>query len=77
MPVILEFHGLKFKINVNDHNPPHVHIEGKGCSARVKLGVIEVLSNDGFSLAGMRTILLVIADNQEYLMEAWNEYRQE
>ena len=37
MPVIHREVGLRFIIYVDDHAPPHVHVEGKGGSAKIAI----------------------------------------
>jgi hypothetical protein len=78
MPVVLLFFGLKFKINVRDHNPPHVHVEGRGCTARINIKTLEIMSVNGFGRADMKLILEVLKDedNLAALWEKWNEYRE-
>ena len=76
MPTVIEYLGLKFKINANDHNPPHVHVEGRGCSVRISLKSIKVMSIDGFSRSDLKRILEVVRFYQKELMGAWNEYHK-
>lgn len=37
MPVIFRDSGLRFIIFVDDHSPAHVHVEGKGGSAKIAI----------------------------------------
>ena len=30
MPVVFRAHGLRFIIYVDDHRPPHIHVDGRG-----------------------------------------------
>ena len=76
MPTVLEYFGLKFKINVNDHNPPHVHVEGRGCSLRIDLSKLKVMGINGFSRHDLRKILEVVEFYQKELLEAWYEYHK-
>ena len=63
---------MKYKINENDHNPPHVHIEGGGYSMRVNLLTMEVMDDEvGFSRSTVRHILEIVKANRNYLLERW------
>ena len=74
MTTVLITKGIKFKINQNDHNPPHVHVEGYGCTVRVNLKTLEQMDDTEFSLADVRRIIEVINLYQDELMQKWNEY---
>jgi hypothetical protein len=74
-PTVYQFDGIKIKIHANDHNPPHVHVEGKGCEARFDLRTLELISNDGFSSADIDLIKKEIQARAIKLMEIWNAYQ--
>ena len=69
MPTVVEYLGLKFKINVRDHNPPHVQ-------ARVNLLTLEPMTVNGFSKKDMRSILTAISHYKKELMEVWDEFHK-
>lgn len=75
-PTVYEFAGLKVKIHARDHNPPHVHVVGKGCEARFRLEDLELLSNDGFSRADIRKIVEALKGRALSLQEIWDEYQR-
>lgn len=59
---------LVYKINENDHAPPHVHIEGMGASLRVNLLNMEVMDDETeFSLGTVNRILKVVKSNRMLL----------
>ncbi len=63
---------LSYKINEDDHNPPHVHVEGGGASVRIHLMTLEVLDNQTqFSPSTLRKILETVRNNQWLLLEEW------
>lgn len=65
---------LVYKINENDHAPPHVHIEGMGASLRVNLLNLEVMDDETeFSLGTVNRILKVVKSNRMLLLEKWEE----
>ena len=65
---------LVYKINENDHRPPHVHIEGMGASVRINLLTLEVMDKEtDFSQATLNRILRVVRENRNLLLERWEE----
>ena len=75
MSTVLVFRTLKFKINANDHNPPHVHIEGGGASVRVNLKTFEIMdTKTNFSERALGRIVTYVALHSEELMSVWEEY---
>ena len=54
---------LVYKINENDHRPPHVHVEGLGASVRINLLSLEVMDTEtDFSHATLSRILKVVKE---------------
>lgn len=49
MPTILRKDGYQFVIYYNDHQPPHLHVKKAEHDARIGIGQVEVLTNEGFS----------------------------
>ena len=65
---------LVYKINENDHRPPHVHVEGMGASVRINLLTLEVLDKEtDFSHGTLSRIIKVVRDNRNLLLERWEE----
>jgi hypothetical protein len=65
---------LAYKINENDHQPPHVHVEGLGTSVRINLLTLEVMDNKTeFSAASLGKILKVVKENRNLLLDKWEE----
>lgn len=65
---------LVYKINENDHSPPHVHVEGLGASVRINLLNLEVMdTKTEFSTATLNRILRVVRENRLLLLERWEE----
>jgi hypothetical protein len=77
MVMVFESRNIKFKINANDHNPPHVHAEGLGCKLRVNLLTFEPMDKTtGFSLAAVRMIIEEVKNRQEELLNQWRDYHE-
>jgi hypothetical protein len=65
---------LVYKINENDHRPPHVHVEGMGASVRINLLSLEVMDSEtDFSSSTLNRILRVVRENRLLLLERWEE----
>jgi hypothetical protein len=65
---------LVYKINENDHRPPHVHVEGMGASVRINLLSLEVMDSETeFSTSTLNRILRVVKENRLLLLERWEE----
>lgn len=63
---------LVYKINENDHGPPHVHVEGLGASVRINLLTLSVMDDEtDFSNATLNRILRVVKENRMLLLERW------
>jgi hypothetical protein len=74
MSTVFQSRGIKFKINSNDHNPPHVHVEGYGCNVRVNLLTLEQMDDTEFSHGDLKRIIDAIQTYQDELMAKWEEY---
>ncbi len=65
---------LIYKINENDHSPPHVHVEGMGASVRINLLNLEVMDSETeFTTSTLNRILRVVKENRLLLLERWEE----
>lgn len=65
---------LAYKINEDDHNPPHIHVEGMGASVRINLLTLEVMdARTGFSTASLSRIIEKIRENRLILLDRWEE----
>jgi hypothetical protein len=76
-PVIFMFESLKFKINVNDHNPPHVHVEGRGASVRINLLTMSYMDDHtDFSQSALERIKREVTRYRDLLLEEWEKYHE-
>lgn len=65
---------LAYKINENDHNPPHVHVEGLGASVRINLLTLEVMDSEtDFSASTLKKIVGKVSENRILLIDKWEE----
>lgn len=76
-PTVFIFESLKFKINANDHNPPHVHVEGRGSSIRINLLTLEYMDKQtDFSLGTLERIKAEVVKRKDELLEEWKKYHE-
>ena len=68
MGTIIRYSEVDYKINKNDHNPPHVHAVGRGGVALIDLRSLDVLEVDGFSKRDMRDFLEIVKIYHDVLM---------
>jgi hypothetical protein len=69
---VLSSQHLSYRINDNDHNPPHVHVEGGGATVRINLLTLEVMdAKTDFSHATLRKILEKVQENKWLLLDEW------
>ena len=76
MSTVIEFHGIKIKVNATDHNPPHVPIEGCGGKARFDLVKMEFMKFQGFSRSDLRAIEDVIRRKVWLLWDEWRRFHE-
>ena len=76
-PVVFRFESLKFKINANDHNPPHVHVEGKGATVRINLETLDFMDDrTEFDNGTLQEILAQVIVRQDELKKEWEKYHE-
>ncbi|WP_322806660.1 DUF4160 domain-containing protein [Thermanaerothrix sp.] len=56
------------------YEPPHIHVERETCTAKVWLKPVRLEHNHGFRSHEIRAVLKLVEENQERLLEAWDEY---
>ncbi len=76
MGTVIEFEGVKIKINAKDHNPPHAHIEGNGGKARYNLKTMEFIEYSGFSRSDLNTIESIIRRKIWLLLDEWRRFHE-
>ena len=75
MPTVLRNEGSRFYFYSHEPNePPHVHIDKAGLSAKVWLTPIGLARSVGFRPKDINAILTLVRENREQLLEAWNGY---
>ena len=75
MPTVLRVGPYRFFFYASDFDePPHIHIECEDKIAKFWLDPIRLNRSGGFSRKEIGRIQKIIQDQQNKLMEAWNEY---
>jgi Domain of unknown function (DUF4160) len=78
MPVVFRHGGLRYYFFSNEgspREPPHVHVKGGGCDAKVWLEPeISIADSYGFNSGELSNILRVVADNRDLILRAWHEH---
>ena len=73
MPTVLRQEGYDIVIRSNDHEPAHVHVfEGDG-EAKIDLDPVEVKQVWNMKRQVARKAKRIVTENQEYLLQQWEE----
>ena len=75
MPTVLRYEAYRIYFYSHEPNePPHVHIDRDNLSAKFWLNTVSLARNRGFSARELRQVERIVRDNQQQVLEAWNEY---
>jgi hypothetical protein len=75
MPTSLRIGPYRFYFYAGDRNEPvHTHVQRDDAEAKFWLLPTRLASNRGFSSAELRRLETLTAENQQQLIERWNEY---
>ena len=75
MPTVLRIGRYRFYFYSNEGmEPPHIHVKAGSDQAKFWLESIVLAANYGFRGHELNEIERLIEENQELLLEAWNEH---
>jgi len=75
MPTVFRFGPYRFYFYSHEPNePPHVHIDRDDQSCKFWIQNVALARNLGFSAKELRDIEKLVINNQQRLLEAWNEF---
>lgn len=75
MPTVLRAGPYRFFFYASDRDEPvHIHVERDEKVAKYWLDPVRLQNSGGFNRLELKQILLIISENQEAVLEAWNEY---
>ena len=73
MPTILRDGPYRLYFYSHEPNePPHIHIEQAGATAKFWLEPVELASSRGFRSHSLRRLRLNVIENRERFLEAWH-----
>lgn len=73
MPTVLRERGYRFYFYSHEPNePPHIHVDRGGLSAKFWLTPLALARNIGFNPKELREIRVMIENNQRDFLEAWH-----
>ena len=76
MPIIIRTQNLKIYIYLKDHLPAHVHVIGPDAETKIDIQNFNCLSVKGFTKQDINRIIKFLKNNQELLLEAWEDYNE-
>jgi hypothetical protein len=75
MPTIHRWSGYRFYFYSHEPNePPHVHVDRGGASAKFWLQPVALARNAGFRPVELGELLRAVAERQNAFLEAWHGY---
>ena len=73
MPTILQISGYRFFFYINDHQPPHIHVEKDRSTAKFSLINAELIRSKRFNAGELNEIRKIVLDNIELFKTKWDE----
>ncbi len=75
MPTILRLDGYRFYFYSHEPGePPHVHVDRGGESAKVWLEPVSLARNHGYRASQLNAIIRIVREHRRELLEAWHGY---
>ena len=75
MPTVLRKQGFRFYFWSREPNePPHIHVDQGGASAKLWLEPVVLASNMGFPAHEWSSVLRLVREHQPELLEACHEF---
>jgi hypothetical protein len=75
MPTLLRWNGFRFYFFSSDGDePPHVHIDRDGATAKYWLSPVRLARNVGLNARDLRLVEDKVAEEQTRFLEAWHGY---
>ena len=75
MPTVLRSGPYRFFFYAGDREePPHIHVERDDCEATYWLDPIRLQRSYGFAANEISNIDKIVVENQQNLLERWNEF---
>ena len=75
MPTVLRVRGFRVYFYSHEPNePPHVHVDKSGASAKLWLEPVSVARNLGFASRDLAEVVLMVQRSRTVLLEAWHDF---
>ncbi len=75
MPTVLRKDGFEFYFYSEEGNePPHIHVDKGGGTAKFWLSPVALVFSDGFKSAETKKARRLVEENQARLHQKWDEY---
>jgi len=75
LPTVLRVQGFRVYFWSHEPNePPHVHLDKAGSSAKIWLEPVSLASSAGFPAHDLSIIIGLVRAHQRELLEAWHEF---
>lgn len=75
MPTVLRIGPYRFFFYSGDQNePPHVHAERDSSEAKFWLDPVRLARSHGFAAREIGEVEKLVAENEQLLLERWNEF---
>ena len=75
MPTVLRWNGYRFYFFSNERDePPHIHVDKGGRSAKFWLTPIELARNFGYPNRDLSRLHAKIVEHETEFLRAWNEH---
>lgn len=75
MPTVMRNGPYRFFFYAGDQDePPHVHVERDDCEAKYWLDPVRLQRSHGFAARELNRIEKLVLENQQFLLERWNEF---
>ena len=73
MPTVERWQGYRFYFYSHEPNePPHVHVDARGCTAKFWLHPVALARNIGFSARELAVLLPHVRHRADAFLEAWH-----
>lgn len=73
MPTVERWRGYRLYFHSHEpHEPPHIHVDARGCTAKFWLQPVALARNIGFNPKELTELLAHTQQRQAAFLEAWH-----
>ncbi len=75
MPTFADIGPYKLFLYSSDGNePPHIHVRRDRATAKFWIAPVRIATSRNFSDSDLRSLQKLVEENENAIMEAWNDY---